>query len=180
MIETKIKELLEKKEFVIVSIDGCAASGKTTLAEKLKEQFCCSIIHMDDFFLPLEKRTIDRLNEPGGNIDYERFYDEVIKNLGSDINYGVFDCSVMKINNYQHVPKCKLLIIEGSYALHPYFGKYYDLSIFLDIDYDIQVDRIRKRNGEKMLKMFVDKWIKFEEEYHNKYNIKSIVDIYLK
>jgi deoxyadenosine/deoxycytidine kinase len=36
-IIAKINELLKSKSQVVISIDGCAASGKTTLAEKLSE-----------------------------------------------------------------------------------------------------------------------------------------------
>ena len=133
MIE-QIKQLLKEKEYVVIAIDGCAASGKTTLAKKLSNMFNASVIHMDDFFLPLEKRTEERLNTPGGNIDYERFKEEVVNNLDNDFTYNAFNCSIMKVDKEVFVKKTNLLIIEGSYSLHPYFGKYYDLSIFLDID----------------------------------------------
>lgn len=179
MIE-QIKQLLKEKEYVVIAIDGCAASGKTTLAKKLSNMFNASVIHMDDFFLPLEKRTEERLNTPGGNIDYERFKEEVVNNLDNDFTYNAFNCSIMKVDKEVFVKKTNLLIIEGSYSLHPYFGKYYDLSIFLDIDKDEQINRIRKRDGEFMLKKFVDKWIKYETNYHEFYHIKSIVDIYIK
>ncbi|MBR6516900.1 MAG: AAA family ATPase [Bacilli bacterium] len=179
MIE-QIKQLLKEKEYVVIAIDGCAASGKTTLAKKLSNMFNASVIHMDDFFLPLEKRTEERLNTPGGNIDYERFKEEVVNNLDNDFTYNAFNCSIMKVDKEVFVKKTNLLIIEGSYSLHPYFGKYYDLSIFLDIDKDEQIDRIRNRDGEKLLKMFIEKWIKYETNYHDYYNIKTTADIYVK
>jgi uridine kinase len=179
MIE-QIKQLLKEKEYVVIAIDGCAASGKTTLAKKLSNMFNASVIHMDDFFLPFEKRTEERLNTPGGNIDYERFKEEVVNNLDNDFTYQAFNCSIMKVDKEVFVKKTNLLVIEGSYSLHPYFGKYYDLSIFLDIDKDEQINRIRNRDGEFMLKKFVDKWIKYETNYHEFYHIKSIVDIYIK
>ena len=179
MIE-QIKQLLKEKEYVVIAIDGCAASGKTTLAKKLSNMFNASVIHMDDFFLPLEKRTEERLNTPGGNIDYERFKEEVVNNLDNDFTYNVFNCSIMKGDKEVCVKKTNWLIIEGSYSLHPYFGKYYDLSIFLDIDKNDQINRIRNRDGEFMLKKFVDKWIKYETNYHEFYHIKSIADIYIK
>jgi uridine kinase len=174
----KIDELLNEKDYVVVAIDGCAASGKTTLAKELQRHYNCEIIKMDHFFLPPQKRTMERLNTPGGNIDYERFKEEVIDKLGSSFSYHVFDCSVMALNGVSYINNNRLTIIEGSYSLHPYFGKYYDLSIFLDIDYEEQIRRIKKRNGEEMLKMFTSKWIKYETLYHDEFNIKNIVDIY--
>lgn len=175
----KIDELFTRKEFVVISIDGCAASGKTSLANKLKEKYNAEVVRMDYFFLPLSKRTIERLNTPGGNIDYERFKIEVVDKLGTNFTYGVFNCNKMIIDEYKVINKSRLLIVEGSYSLHPYFGKYYDLSVFLDIDSHLQIERIKKRDGEKMLSMFVNKWIKYEENYHKYYDIKNIVDIYI-
>lgn len=179
MIE-QIKQLLKEKEYVVIAIDGCAASGKTTLAKKLSNMFNASVIHMDDFFLPLEKRTEERLNTPGGNIDYERFKEEVVNNLDNDFTYNAFNCSIMKVDKEVFVKKTNLLIIEGSYSLHPYFGKYYDLSIFLDIDESLQLERILCRDGERLLEMFKTKWLVYEHKYHEFYNLKQWSNIYIK
>ena len=74
--------------------------------------------------LPPAKRTPERLVEPGGNVDYERFRDEVIDHLHDDqLTYGVFDCSEMAVTSTLTLPKKKLTIIEGSYSCHPYFDE---------------------------------------------------------
>jgi ABC-type multidrug transport system fused ATPase/permease subunit len=54
-----------------IAIDGMAGAGKTTLASLLSQIFNCAVIHMDDFFLPFEMRTPQRLAQPGGNVHYE-------------------------------------------------------------------------------------------------------------
>ena len=77
-IRKKIDELLTQKETVIVAIDGKCTSGKTTLASKLAEIYDCNVFHMDDFFLRPEQRTPERFAEVGGNVDYERFQEEVL------------------------------------------------------------------------------------------------------
>ena len=63
---------------LLIAVDGRCASGKTTLAATLEEETGCNVVHMDDFFLRPEQRTPQRLAEPGGNVDYERFRQEVI------------------------------------------------------------------------------------------------------
>ena len=75
----KFEELDKRLEngSVILAIDGPASSGKTTLAASLLSKYDCTVFHMDDFFLTLEKRSLKRLNEVGGNIDYERFMEEI-------------------------------------------------------------------------------------------------------
>ena len=53
-----LKEISSKQPF-IMAIDGRCAAGKTTLAEHLKKEYECNVIHIDDFYLPMQKRTED-------------------------------------------------------------------------------------------------------------------------
>ncbi len=162
----KARKIASEKGRCIIAIDGRCGSGKSTLARVLVEKLSAQVVYMDDFFLPFALRTEERMNEAGGNIHYERFIGEVVNHLdGENLTYGVFDCSVMKINGESHIKNKGIIIVEGSYALHDKFGKYYDFAIFSDVDYDTQVGRIRARNGEEMLKRFVNEWIPMEEKY---------------
>lgn len=61
-----------------VAIDGPCASGKSTLGQLLAGVYGCPLIRMDDFFLRPEQRSPERLAQPGGNVDYERFSREVL------------------------------------------------------------------------------------------------------
>ena len=174
LVKKKINELLEKQENVVIAIDGMCASGKTTLSKKLEEVFDANVIHCDDFYLPLNKRTEERLKEPGGNIDYERLKEEVINNLDKDFKYQVFSCKTMtygKIIDLQHK---KVTIIEGAFL-----DKYYDLSIFIEIEKTLQEHRILKRNGKEKIKDFNEKWIPLEDRYFKYYKIKDKCDLKL-
>ena len=86
-VKKQIDALLAEKDFVIVAIDGKCASGKTTLAAELAEIYDCNVFHMDDFFLRPEQRTQQRFAESGGNVDYERFREEVLFPLLSGSYY---------------------------------------------------------------------------------------------
>ena len=68
-----VQALPQDRQPLIVALDGRCASGKTTLAALLQQQTGCSVVHMDHFFLRPEQRTRERLEQPGGNVDYERF-----------------------------------------------------------------------------------------------------------
>ena len=72
-----------KKLPVLLAIDGRCGSGKTTLAGMIAQRYRAEVIHMDDFFLQKDQRTPERLAEPGGNVDRERFRQEVILRSGS-------------------------------------------------------------------------------------------------
>ncbi len=63
----KIEELISFNKRIVIAVDGMCASGKTTLAGEIKEQFGGTVISADSFFLPLEMRTLQILNEAGGN-----------------------------------------------------------------------------------------------------------------
>lgn len=164
---------------VVVAIDGKCASGKTTAARLLAGIFDAEVIHMDDFFLPPELRTHERLCEIGGNVHYERFESEILPHLRDEFvfNYRVFDCAKRAYSDTpRKIEPSRLIIVEGSYALHPRFGDYCDLSVFIDIAPDKQLERIKKRNGEKLLARFQSDWIPMEERYFDAYNIRENCD----
>lgn len=184
MMKEKLLEIINNKslmtESFIIAIDGKAGAGKTTLAHDLAEELNAPIIPMDDFFLPFSMRNESRLEEPGGNVHYERFAKEVIPFLleGEEIEYQPFDCSTGELGNPIRIPGRRLYIVEGSYSHHPYFQEYYDFSIFVDINPKEQMKRIQERNGDDA-SIFAEKWIPMENRYFDHYKIKEQADYIL-
>ena len=183
MRESQILELINQLHTGnhTIAIDGRCAAGKSTLAEYLAEQLGAGVVHMDDFYLPMELRTEERLKEPGGNVHYERFQKEVLPflNLGREFSYRRFDCSSMNQGELCQVKASRFTIVEGAYSCHPKLGKYMSLRVFLDVTPDIQQERIRRRNGEERLQAFLKKWIPMEENYFQAYGIRENVDMVL-
>jgi uridine kinase len=175
----KIDYLMQADGSVTIAIDGKSGGGKSTLSALLSEIYDCNIFHMDDFFLRPELRTEERLNEIGGNVDYVRFKEEVIKGLKSksEFRYQLYDCSKKALGEFiSAVPK-KLNIIEGVYSMHPTLINNYDLKIFLNISDKKQSSRILKRNGEFMHKRFINEWIPLENRYFNDMKIREQSDL---
>ena len=166
---------------VVIALDGRAASGKTTLARQLASITGAGVIHMDDFFLPLEMRNSKRLSQPGGNVHYERFKVEVLHKLKSAnaFSYQRFECSKMKLGAMRSVAASRWRVVEGAYSFHPGLGNYADLKIFYDIDPVEQLKRIGKRNGVEAAKTFANRWIPFEEKYIKSFKVKEQADIVL-
>lgn len=165
---------------VVVAIDGRCGSGKSFLCRLLAGVYDCNQIHVDDFFLRTEQRTHERLTEVGGNVDYERFLTEVITPLrqGKEVfDYQRYDCMQQRLTQVVTVRSKPLVIVEGSYSLHPYFGDAYDLKIFMDLDEETQKQRILARNGAYMLERFVGEWIPKENAYFEKFGIREKCDI---
>lgn len=165
----KMNALTAEKQVNVIAIDGRAAAGKTTMAGLIKVALgaAADIIHMDDFFLPPYLRSSERYEEPGGNVHYERFMEEVLPDISckAAFEYRIFDCSIMDYNGKRKIGTSKWRIVEGSYAHHPKFGDYADVKIFLDVEPKEQMRRIMERNGEEMAQKFKELWIPLEEKY---------------
>ena len=162
----QINGLLAEKDFVLVAIDGPCTAGKTTLAARLAEIYDCNVFHMDDFFLRRSQRTQARFAEAGGNVDYERFREEVLLPLktGLPFSYRPFDCSTFTLAEPVPVIPKRLNIIEGTYSHHPYFGDPYDLKLLLTVDEETQRQRILQRPAF-LHKRFFEEWIPMENRY---------------
>lgn len=160
---------------VVISIDGMCGSGKSTLGRILEEIYDCNLFHMDDFFLRPEQRTPERFAEPGGNVDYERFKEEILDHLGDQngFRYQVYNCGIQALDGYVTVPYKKLNIIEGAYSNHPYFGSPYDRKFLCKITPEEQLNRILKRNGPEMLERFKAVWIPMENRYFEEFAVED-------
>lgn len=173
-----VEQLLQKKDFVLVAIDGRCSAGKTTLAARLQQMTECNVVHMDDFFLRPEQRTAERLKKPGGNVDHERFFQEVLTPFmqGKPFTYRPYDCRAQAFAASIEVHPSPINIIEGSYSCHPLLRNHYDLRIFLSVSSDEQMRRIIKRNGEGA-ELFFQKWIPLEETYFTSCGIEACCDL---
>ena len=163
----------------LIAIDGMCGSGKTTLTNHLAKELGASVYHMDDFFLQPHQRTEERLNEPGGNVDYERFKKEVLDHIAdlSGVSFRPFNCHEWKLAEVAiTVPYNDIVIVEGSYSHHPYFNDVYDVKIFLEISQSEQKKRIIARDGEAIWPMFENKCIPIENRYFEEFKIKERSD----
>ncbi|MDD6570972.1 MAG: hypothetical protein PUF12_01165 [Thermoflexaceae bacterium] len=176
---TRIRGLMKEKDKVVIALDGKSASGKSTAAYLLSLIFDASVIHMDDFFLPPQKRTRERLAEPGGNIHYERFKDDVVRYIkkSEDFSYRRFDCAIMDYGAKVEVEAKPLMIVEGAYSQHIEYRSMYDLKVFFDVDDVTQRQLIYQRDGGEMLEMFENVWIPLENKYFEHSEIKDKSDI---
>lgn len=174
-----IEKCRGKGKRTVVALDGMCAAGKSTLAAKLAECFGGSVIAIDDFHLPFNMRSEERRGEPGGNMHYERFEQEVAAHLrsGEAFSYGRFSCREGKINETKSVAAdCPLVIIEGAYAMRAEFREIYDLSVCVLVSDELQKERLLSREGEEKYRNFETMWIPMEHSYLSHYRIPSICD----
>jgi len=171
-----VSRMLKKSENILLAIDGRACSGKSTAADFLYGVFDCNIIHADDFFLPFERKTPERLSSPGGNIDYERL-SEVLEKAGKeDFSYRPFECSKNALGDEKCFIHKPLTIVEGSYSMHPALIENYSFCVFSDISEKEQLQRLKLRSPN-LVERFVNEWIPMEEAYANAFSIREKADI---
>lgn len=180
-IDLRVKQLdnfIEKIDnYTITSLDGKCTSGKSTITEKLKDKY--TIINIDDFFLSKEKKTTKRLNEIGGNIDYELVREcllkvkELWKENKQVLEYRVFDCTKQEYNTKKITLKNKV-ILEGVYSTHNYFEELIDYNAYLQVNDNTQIQRVSKRS---LKDKFINEWIPLENKYFDSYKIEDNCDI---
>lgn len=175
----RIAKLREGKERILVGIDGNCAAGKTSLAYALCQHLGCPVIHMDDFYLLPEQRTAERLAQPGGNVAYERFREQVLEpfSRGEAACYQPYDCLTHTLGPRVTVGVAPVTIVEGSYSLHPKLRQFYDLGVFLHVRPEEQLRRILRRNHSVGLEPFQALWIPMEEQYFTCCNTRELSDV---
>lgn len=184
MVDWRLKKLLlelsSAKEAILVAIDGPCASGKTTLAKKIAAELDCNVIHTDHFFLRPEQKTAERLFEIGGNLDRERFFEEVLSPLlrKRPFSFRPYDCQKGEKGEEIFVPMKKITVVEGSYSHHPFFGDVYDLRVFLEISPEAQKRRLLSRNPQSH-RRFLEEWIPKENAYFEAFSIREKADYIL-
>ena len=178
-----INNLLDNshKDVILVAVDGPSASGKSSFGRFLNDNFICNVFHMDDFFLPPERKTAERLAQPGGNIDYERVEEGLIKNIlkPENFTFNVYDCHTLSLFESGKVFHKRLNVVEGVYSLHPELSSYFDYKIYLDVNAEKQCERILARSGESKLERYKKEWIPLENKYFDTYKIKEQCDAVL-
>lgn len=163
---------------VLVAIDGRCASGKTIFASQLARLIPCAVFHMDDFFLPPELRTPERLAQPGGNVHYERAAQELFGPLsrGEAVEHSRFNCQTGRMEAGETTAFSRLSVVEGSYSHHPALAAYPTLRIFFTCEPDLQLARLAQRAPEK-LDAFRTRWIPMEERYFSALGIREKADL---
>ncbi|KAK8896425.1 hypothetical protein M9Y10_014325 [Tritrichomonas musculus] len=177
-IQSKLQSVDKKP--LIISIDGLCGSGKTYLSQLIQRLFSCNVFHVDDYYLPISKRKENWEQIPGGNIDFDRFINEVIKPAANNepVSYQPYVCRTGTLKEAEQIQPLKLVIVEGSYSGHPLLQDYYDYKIFMNCSKYVQEKRLRKREGD-YFSAFEKRWIPLEHNYFRTYNIQQKSDLVL-
>lgn len=148
----------EIKPFII-AIAGGTGSGKTYIAKKLQatDPHNIAIVSHDRYYKdrsdkPLEERKGLNYDEPAA-LDNELFYKHLAQlKAGNAVDMPQYDFSThTRMEETTKVSPTPVMIIEGILILtDPEIRKFFDLTIFIDVDNDIRLARRLTRDvGER-------------------------------
>ena len=157
----------------IIGIAGGSGSGKTTFTQKVLAQVKdtdVSVLHQDSYYLPLPPPDLKINGEP--NFDHPEAFDwdllkshlELVRE-GKKIESPVYDYHrSRRTSETQSVGPCKILIVEGIFALwDESIRNFLDLKFYLHVESDIRFIRRlfrdlkdRSRTIEDIIRQYYD------------------------
>ncbi len=179
-----IDSLRAERGRVVVAICGFGGSGKTTLANSLRDHYRLrerQVVHLDDFI-------VDRARGEGllGGFDWGRLRD-VLEDIraGRRLSYrGTdFDGRPQAQRVEEELPE--VVIVEGIRLLRPELSPYFDLQVWIDCPLELAAKRGRERDradgaDEAHLAVWDAEWIPKDAEYFATYRPDRLADLVLR
>lgn len=164
---------------VVAAVDGRCGSGKSRFASLVGRLFPCSVLHMDDFYLPEHRRNANWMQVPGQNIDFDAL-SGVLHTLraGKTVSCRRFDCASGHYDDTLYITPQPLILLEGSYSMHPRLDADVDKSIFLTCAPQEQLRRLQRRQ-QGSIGVFESLWIPLEECYFQTFQVANSGDLTL-
>lgn len=138
----------------IITIDGPAGAGKTTLAEILKSELrqikvSVEIIHMDDLY--------DGWVNALGSKLARALEDIIAQSESKEIIHPIFNWVEGRYTRVRSIPKPQVLILEGVGAGRSEIREKVDLSIWVEIEPELGIRRAIERDGDEIAP-YMPKW----------------------
>ncbi len=160
-----------KRSTLLVGIDGCGASGKTSFAQKIAALAIQQVttVQMDDFLLSSRFRLARNIaaERIGADIDWQRLHSQVFQRLLHDASarYQVYDWNTDSLQEWYRVPVGGIVIIEGVYSTCKEIADIYDFKIWIDCPREKRLARGLARDGEKSRHFWEVEWMPMEDYY---------------
>jgi uridine kinase len=155
----------------IIAIDGEGAAGKSTLAGKLQKALPRSVLVETDYFCyPPSGKDGEWWgpNVPNYGVDWKRLRDQVVVPFSKGekvLRYEVLNWDTYKLDRVERPHDADVLIIEGAHALRRELREFYTFSIWVDSDDKGRLDRVKKRDGAKMIPYWEKEFIPLVKAY---------------
>jgi uridine kinase len=142
-----------------VGIDGVTAAGKTTFAAALAAAVDGPVARLgiDDFHHPPEIRHA--------------------RGAGPDSYYeDAFDVEAFR-RAVEAVPRDRVLIVDGIFILKPELRDLWDLTVWLEIDRGVALERALARDGEALRDRYLTRYVPGETRYLEEVRPQELADL---
>lgn len=177
---TKIRSAIEGSNALcgntkVVTIDGPAGSGKTTLASELAYALgdtvgAMSVIHLDELYDGWENALDEKL--------FERISAWIFTPIKNGLNpkHLKYDWQQGKYTTWSELPLTPIVIIEGVGSGHASLREFVSQAIWVEADEHLLLDRVVQRDGEAVRdEMLI--WKSREQIYFDLNQVKESADI---
>ena len=170
----KLKDLLpgltaKCGESIVITIDGPAGSGKTTLAKELSSSLdSYYTIHMDDLYEGWDSTLTSKLTAKLKTIL------SCVQNENR-INFLPFDWVESRFASEVDLPATKYLIIEGVGSGQIAIRDFASLSLWIEVSPDLGLERVIKRDGPSVAD-FMPAFIVAQSAHFEKEDTKKSAD----
>lgn len=175
-IAAAIRSQASDSQPILIGIEGFGGSGKTTLANRLKDILGNSyVVSIDEFIV---KEKIAELSWDKGGFDRDRLERQVLKpaKSGEPIRYQELLWDTNTLSEFKTVPIADYLIVEGISCYHPAIARYYDFKIWIDTPMEVAKQRGHARDGSNENAQHWDLWAENDLRYQNKYHPEKFAD----
>ena len=162
----------------IVTIDGPAGSGKTTLANELAVELrnsggAMSVVHLDELYEgwtgALDQKLFDRIEA----------WILVPIRCGLVPKFLKYDWFQGKYASWAELPLTPIVIIEGVGSGHSALREYVSQAIWVEADDDLLLNRVIQRDGEIVREEMLI-WKDRERTYFELHEVKNAAHIHLR
>jgi len=162
----------------IVTIDGPAGSGKTTLANELAfvlatAQGAASVIHLDELYEGWDSALDAKL--------FECINAWILTPIRNGIHpkYLNYDWHQGKYTTWSDLPLTPIVIIEGVGSGHASIREFTSQAIWIEADEDLLLERVIQRDGEAIRNEML-LWKAREKNYFDLNQVKENAHIHLR
>jgi uridine kinase len=161
--------LARRHQTLLVGIDGCGGSGKSTFAHALaasapaKQQVV--LVAMDDFYRPSRERLKSR-HAIGASFDWPRLREQVLVPIARDksTRYKRYDWDNDRLANWRSISVGGAVLIEGLYSTRSELRHFYDFTVWVEAAPEIRLARGIARDGKDSRHLWLE-WMVQEARY---------------
>lgn len=181
-------QLMDNKDIIVLGIDGLGGAGKSTISEKIcnefeNKMFHTILLHIDDFIHIREIRYNSSYPEWQCYYKLQWRYDyftDVINALKQSINIEQEielydkDNDCYSIKSY-FVKNKTVIVVEGIFLQRKELQGLFDYMVYIDVPEEVRMCRVLKRdtyigNEQQITDKYENRYFPAERHYFNKYS----------